>query len=302
MVEVDYGKLAYVKNVELERRIKELEQKLSEFTYKEIELKYVNQAGENTFNKEFKVEVFKEDKYALNVSLYVRANDILNANAEIYVNGIKRHLKSVQVKQNVSYSFDCALEKGTNIIEIKVVSDLETPILESAKILINGAIDYANVKNHISYIDDVNVTFILHLNENKAVLYKYSADGFWAKKIFYDVSDCKICGSKNKVVYICYVDGNKRLKTCVYNDATQEDATYDLGVEGVSSVAGVPYGDGFKIYFSRLAKIYCGEYVEGQAFNPLYTGRKGLEVYADPFVPTAFIIVDNLLNAKLVTV
>ncbi len=302
MVEFDYGKLSYIKYIELEKRIKELESKSSETAYKKLNFEYVNQAGEDTANKEFLLDVFKEDKYTLDLLVYVRGNDPETTYSEVYINGIKVDAKKVDIKTDFTYSFDCVLEKGKNKIEIVITSSIETPILEVAKLNISGAVDYSNVKNHLTYVTYLASTFIVHLVGNKAILYRYTVEGLKKQLVLNDVCDCKICGNKQNYIYICYIDAKKSLKTCVYNYQTKEVLHYYLGVEGVSSVAGVPYGDGFKIYYSRLAKIYCGEYLEGEEFKPYFTGRKGFEVYADAMVEDAVIIVDNLLNAKLVTV
>ena len=77
------------KYIELEKRIKELESKSSETAYKKLNFEYVNQAGEDTANKEFLLDVFKEDKYTLDLLVYVRGNDPETTYSEVYINGIK---------------------------------------------------------------------------------------------------------------------------------------------------------------------------------------------------------------------
>lgn len=301
MVNNDYGKLAYLKLSELERKIQILENKVNESSYTELEFVYNNLTNKRIHTFSVTLNALKEglcnikilstlETLSDNFFIEVKLNDVLLF-SETSVKGLQN-----------SYSLEATLPKGENVILVNIQDDVNGVVLNNLKVNVSGFVNYINEKNYISNVSTESNEYVLHLKNNEALLYAYSYEAGLTKiYTLYDVIDCKIAGVIDGVLYILYINNLNELFVCAYNLSTNSGINHNLNVSSCTSVAGYIVDAGIKIYYSKFAQIYSGTFVLGTPFYSTYTGRKGLEVYADSNAPNAVVIVDNFLNAKFVT-
>ncbi|MBR5439617.1 MAG: hypothetical protein IKV61_05315 [Clostridia bacterium] len=301
MVTNDYGKLAYLKIAELENKIQILEGKVNQNSYTELEFLYSNLT--NKYTHEFSVTLNSLKDGASTIKIMLDATlQSGNALLEVKVNNVTLYKESNFKNAQNSYSFEANLSKGKNLISFKV-EDLTTQFaLNNLKITVGGFVEYLKTKNYVSNVTVNDVEYVLHLNNDTGVLFTYSYQtGLVNSYAIPNVIDCKIAGVINNVLYILYISKENNLFACAYNLETSEDNVVNLNVNSCTSVAGYPVDGAIKVFYSKFAKIYSGIYEFGKAFMPTFTGRKGLEIYADANSPSAIVIVDNFLNAKFIT-
>ena len=301
MVTSDYGKIAYLKIVELEKKVKDLEKKVSQSTYTELEYFYSDLISKYTHEFYINLTALKEGTAYL--KLFIDGDFEAGAySIEVKVNGVHFFMENVPKTNQKTISLNANLNKGENEIAVIIFNDIELLRLNSLKVNVSGYVEYLKIKNNLSNACLSGVEYVLQFKKDVATLFLYSQqDGLVNSYTLTDIKDCKIAGGISNVLYLPFIDQNNNLFMCEYNIETGSDNVIDLKVSACSSVAGYPCENGVKIFYSKFAKIFSGVYESGKPFLPSYTGRKGLEVYADASAPKAIVIVDNFLNAKFVT-
>ncbi len=301
MVNSDYGKLAYLKIAELERKIEALESKVDESSYMELEFLYNNLEYKRTHTFITNFNALKNCTSNIEILL----DNLISGDAYaiiVKVNDVQLYKQANIKEAQNSFSLQATLTKGENVIAVSVENLTCDFNLPNLKIKVGGFVEYQKTKNYLSYISDFDCEYILHLNGNNATLFNIALD----EKLINlysinNVLDCKIAGLIESYLYILYINTNNNLYICKYNLKTSEEEIIDLNISSCTSVAGYPSDNGIKIYFSKFAKIYSGVYEQNSHFYPTFTGRKGLEIYIDASVPNGVVIVDNFLNAKFIT-
>ncbi len=301
MVTNDYGKLAYLKITELENRIEKLEKKVSETNYTELEFNYSDLIEQYTHEFFITINALKEG--ASTIKLNIDGNfEAIAYSVEVKVNDVHLMREYVQKTNQKTYSLTANLNKGENVIKVTVENGATKLKIYSLKMNVSGFVEYLITKNYLSNVTVDSTEYVLHFNKDVATLFSYSTEnGLVTSYTLSGVLDCKIVGAINGALYVAYIDQSNNLFLCVYNVSTGEDEFIDLRVTSCSSVAGYPCDNGIKLFYSKFAKIYSGVYTPSASFISHYTGRKGLEVYADGNAPNAVVIVDNFLNAKFIT-
>ncbi|MBO5926067.1 MAG: hypothetical protein J6Q38_00700 [Clostridia bacterium] len=297
MVTNDYGKKAYVKVVELEKRIKKLENSSKESAYSELTFSFKDVIDKLRFAESFYVNALKDGNYSFTGSIDV----VTGVEVSVFVN-------SIQVKNFVttssgvtSFTVEAPFNKGSNYIFVEVTSS-QTFSLNLMNFKVCGNVSYVINQNSLSYLYYKNCDYVLHLNGSLAILYLYNTvSGLNFLTQFYGLKEASIIGVFNDSMYIIAITSKNALKIFKYTFLGNLETEIDLNVELVSSACGYQTDSGFKIYFSKLNEIYSGDYLPGSEFTYTNTGRKGVKLYCEPNFDKNVIIVDKYQNAKLVT-
>ena len=96
------------------------------------------------------------------------------------------------------------------------------------------------------------------------------------------------------------IDSSRNLTYIEYNILYNTVFLELIGVSNVSSVCGYLVETTLVLYYSKLNEIYKGSFTLGNEFVYEKTGRKGVKLYQDFACPENYVIVDKLLNAKLI--
>jgi hypothetical protein len=197
--------------------------------------------------------------------------------------------------------FSALCEKGVSTLKI-IIGSYTGIAVSNLKLEIKGYVNYANLDGSLSVgtIEDKNI--ISRLYGESAIVYEYQSQQS-LKKIasFNSVYECSVVKVDNDFAYLLLVDKNRELNLVKINLTDYKTLKINLSVKAVMSACGYPNGNGgIIIYFSRLAEIYKGDYIEGSPFTYDKTGRKGVKLYAECNEPSAIIIVDHRKRAKLV--
>ena len=300
MVSEDYGKRAYVKLNALEKRIEKLENFAMESVYSEI---FYNLSGAelgSEFDKAFKVDVLKDGLYTITANLATDLASLFTVKCDVYINGVKAcGIKNVILSSH-SFSFDAPLYKGINEINVKVYSS-SIFTLTTLNFKLCGNVAYVKMVNSLSHFASDNKDYVLHLNDDKCIIYFYSDGLFYSVGKYEDVKECSILGIKNNALIILMVGLDGGLQVLSFDITQKTFATYNLKVSGVNSACGFYKSGKFVIYFSKLSMIYKGNYTLGSNFYYSETNLKGVKLYADPIADGNMVVVDKYLNAKLFT-
>jgi hypothetical protein len=303
MVESDYGKMAYVKVCELEKKLKNLESLYSEVKYNEVNFSFKENANKNCYEKTFKVNAVKDGKYTFKGSVEIDVALQNGVSVLVYVNGVLAYSNKNLNLTNFSYDFEAVLSKGENQIKTTCQAE-ESYNLISLNYTVCGYIDYVKSNNALSRISYNGYDFILHLLDDKAFLYKYSAlNGLILNGEFSSLFQASIIGVDSNCVYLAAIDSSKFLRVISYdynNNVIVNNVALNVG--GVLSVCGYMFGDTFKLYFTRLLEVCCGDFSFSNEFTYYRTGRKGAKVYLEPNETNYLIISDKYSNAKLVSI
>lgn len=303
MVESDYGKMAYVKVCELEKKLKNIENLYSDVKYNEVNFSFKDKANKNDYEKTFKVNAVKDGKYTFKGSVEIDLSITNGVSVFVYVNGVLAYTNKNQNTVNFSYDFEAVLSKGENEIRTTLEAN-DSFNLISLNYAVCGYIDYVKSKNALSRITYNGNDFILHLLDDKALLYRYNAlNGLNLNGEFSSLFDASLIGVDSNNVYLAVVDSNKFLQVISYdynNNVILNNVALNVG--GVLSVCGYMLGDSFKLYFTRLLEVCCGDFSFPNEFTYYRTGRKGVKVYLEPNETNYLIISDKYSNAKLVSI
>lgn len=301
MVNNDYGKLAYLKVAQLENKINDLDSKVSENETAKLEFLFNDLISKQKHYHYALFNVLKEGAVQITVEIDADIN-VATYLVEVKVNGESLHTQSVIDKNKYTIFLEPILSATENVIDVTVQHQDMFVKVNSIKITVKGNVEKVNYKNFISNLTVDNVEYVLRLKKDFVELFTYSHDSYLVCcYTLKNVCDCKIVGAINGEIYLAYIDQNNKLFMCTYNAETGADEIVDLKVSGCRSVAGYPYENGIKLFYSKFAKIFSGIYVKNANFYGEYTGRKGTFLYGDANVPNAIIIVDNFYNAKFIT-
>ena len=300
MVTNDYGKLAYLKIAQLEKKIQKLESLVSKNNYSELEFIYENPISQYTHAFLVDLNALKDGVSTVKLTIDASLNGTYSI--EVKVNEVQIFKQDgFESKQN-TFSIEAPLNKGNNVIKVSVECLTEPLKINVLKVNVGGFVEYLKVKNYLSTISINNKDYFVHLKGENAKVYSYCEEnGLIEVYNLTNLIDAKICGGTNEYLYILYINKQNFLYLLTLNLEDKTTQETNLNVSSCSSAAGYPVDSGIKVFYSQFAKIYSGIVAPNQAFTPTFTGRKGLEVYADANTPNAIVIVDNFLNAKFIT-
>lgn len=293
----DYGKLAYLKVIELERQLSKFKNQLTESNF--------NSLTYNLGAPDKRLVFFKKIKFLSNASQLV----------SLYVNVKTKNNLSIHVDVNVlgKKVFDGYVSNGTNVITLEVGVDkgectVEFTIrhgvlfvIDEFTVNVSGKIDYLKGCKKLSSITLPNRSFVSYLNDSHLQVYSYTTeDGFSQVFEFDDVKEASIAGYVNGELYVVFVTTENVLKVLILTNELTGGMYFETNVNDVVSACGYPYGEGIKIVFVCYGQVYIGEFVKWQTFKKSSTSRKGAKVTAEADVPNVYVVTDVYNTSKLI--
>lgn len=293
---IDYGKRAYLKMSELEKRIEKIEKEIEKSTYNT--LVFDLSSPENAINFYKGVKFLAKGDNQLKGELIITINSSANANYQIKLNGAVVKIGKISGSENV-ISFDLAVYDGENLIELDFSSSVAFSF-SVLKITLIGQIEYLSQKRKLSLASTTFSDYIIYQNGNFATLYNYSLSSLVKVFDYDDVLDVSLLGYVNEILYIGIVNKENilTLETLSLGGDVYKDGV--VLSKNVSSVCGYASGNGVKIVFSKAGEVMQGDYVLGDAFTYQKTGRRGAFVTADADVYGAYVIYGDYKPCKLV--
>ncbi len=299
MVTEDYGKRAYIKLLNLEKRLEKLEKESSEVSYSQLNFDLSGADISTNFNKSFKLEVGKEGVYTFNCSMQSSLDSLINVRVEILVNSVVVCNQDNYYSKKNTFSFEAPLREGVNEITCKISSSNPMSLTELS-FRVNGFINYVKTTNALSHVSYGGADYILHLKDKGATLYSYSQSELKKAVTLNELSECSIIGAKSGYLYILGLTTEKNLVVYRVNLERCTTSSLMLNITGASSACGYSINDVFTIIFAKDGEIFKGKYVFGLPFSYERINLKGVKLVTCPSANGAFIVVDKYLNAKLV--
>lgn len=298
-MEFEYGKIAYLKMLELEKQLSSLKNSLTKKTSNEVHLVSENDDNNSIeFSKTFILNVIESGKYSYNGIIkcdFDLENEIL---VNFYLNG--QLIKTQTLSDNLEnlYTFDALCESGKNELIITLSGQ---NVFNLKKISVSlSRYENDGLYHRISKVNYNDITYVLSVNDNVAILSKISEDKL-IEILTFNCKDAQLCYAGNNFVRIIYVDENSNLCFKFVNVNTNYVSDECLNISAVQSVCSYKTQDYLKVIYSRFSQIYYGIYnsVDG-SFSTTKTARKGNIVYSEPEIAGIYLIVDFTSKTKLV--
>ncbi len=293
MIEIDYGKEAYVKLQQLDKYVKNLEKEQENCTYNELRFELGGGKEIKSLEKSFKVEAFKSGKYYFHFKLRTDLVDMAGIVVNIYVNNVVCF--SFVHCLDVEYPFivEPTLTKGEN--EIKITMTASSPFTaDYLNVTVNGFINYSKVDNRLSMVSYGDTDYVMFLNGKNVEVYTYTTlNNLKSLRSFYNVKDACLLFANALFVFLAVVGVNDALSIKRINLNTTYVDDYPLNISGVTSVSGYHTGRGIEVLFCKLYNLYQGVFsITSNTFNYFNTNKKAVKVYADANVNNCFVIKD----------
>lgn len=300
MVVNDYGKRAYYLACKLEKRLEKLEKNAIESTYNEVIFNFSDSQNSAYYQKAFSVNALRENKYLISGSIAVSGDNNLEVLVNVYVGGVLANSFNLLVNEQKEFSFESTFKKGVNEIRVEVNSTGNI-LLDELNFKICGTVNYLESSNSLSSLVYEGIDYIGHFCNDKFTIYKYDTSvGLIKLKEILGVLEATFFGVKDGVIYMAGIDTERNLIYLQYNLNNGGFIKRETGVKNVSSVCGYLINYTLVMYFSKLNEIYKGGFTNGNDFICEKTGRKGVKLYSDPLACDRYVVVDKLLNTKLI--
>ena len=294
-MDLDYGKRAYIKVLELEKRLENYiknndEQKEKSLTY-DLSL------------PETRAVFVRRLKFMANADGIVKVSATLISPEdvpliyEIYRNG--ELVKSGKTDTTETLiTFDVGAFEGENELEFSISAGLPF-VLDGFKLTVQGKVDYLECKRRISTIAVGESNYVLYLNGNSYTLYYYAGESL-VQKYYDDAYDACILGLVGSELYVGSISLDYGLKITIINVSTGGGLTTKALVKGVSSICGYQSGNVVTVIFVKTGEVYKGVYDRGSGFSFQSTYRRGTSVFAEPEVSNAYVISDDYKPTKFI--
>ncbi len=295
---LDYGKLAYVKVMELEKKIENLQKDIKGSLTDVLCFDLTTPENRTVFNKKFSCKC--NSNSTISVSVEVQTDVAHSIKYEL-------SLGNVVIKSGVfeggfgNFTIEHGAGQG-NVNYNLTLSCVTSFYINNLYVTLSGKISHLTEFKRMSSYTHGDVTYVSTVSGNLLILYGYStSEGFYELFYITDVKDTSIVGFIGEELYVAYVDANNALKMLIYNPVTYNGLFANLNVVGVTSVCGYEYGEGIEVLFVLTGNVYSGVYVKGEKFSYLPVKRKGVKVTAEANYPGAYIVSDAYSSNKLVT-
>ncbi len=293
----DYGKMAYVKVSELEKRFEKLQKELLSSITNTLSFDLVTPEKRNVFRKTFLCNCLKTSTVTIKVNF--QSNLFLSIEYDLFINGNSVQ-KGAFSDGKGTLDFQAGVGEGKLDFEIELYSP--SPFLiENLFITVNGSVEYFSEFNRISALNHQQMTYFSAVNSNKLVLYVYDEQGLTELFNLNEIKDASIAGLINGELYVLYIDVSNVLRVLIYDVETFHGIICNLNANGATSVCGYPYGDGIKVFYTLTGSVFSGEYVKDGNFKGENTWRKGNKVFCEPNIIGVYIVSDAYNSNKLVT-
>ncbi len=294
----DYGKRAYVKVIELEKKFEKLQKELKNSVTDTLNFDLSTPERRVIFGQKF--AFVNKDNSNVTLTIDVTTDINLAVNYQILLGGVV-----IKSGEFAGGGGSLKTEIGVGSGELKFQINLSAPItfgLQNLFVTVSGKVEYVSDYRRLSVLNTSNISYVTIVNENRLILYGYdSTEGLYELFNWADVKDVAIAGFIGGELYVLYVDLSHAVHLLLYNPVTFEGKIVGLGCKGVNSICGYPYGNGIKVFYVQTGNVYSGVYIKGESFISSAVKRKGVKVTADAGVAGAYIISDAYNSNKLVT-
>ena len=293
----DYGKMAYVKVIELEKRFEKIQKDLFGAINNSLSFDLVTPEKRAVFNKDFSCKALKSSTLILKIdlesSITLPLDYVLSLNGSTVQTGVFEGGKGV---------FDLQMGVGEGNLNFRLEFSAPIPFtLTKLLAIIDGNVEYINEFSRLSAINVGQISYLTAVNKNKLIIYGYDEDGLSEIYKINDVKDASIGGYVNDELYVLYIDTSNVLRVLIYDPSSFMGVIANLNSNGATSVCGHVYGDGIKVYYVLTGNVYSGVYVKNGYFKGEKINRKGVKVTCEPSVLGVYVISDASNSNKLVT-
>ena len=280
--------------LELERRVKRLENELAGATY----CYYCNHkkgqasAKSHDFNFAFNVHAFTYLKLKLTINASASAIDLI-----LKINGTK----AMEYKKvSGDYQLECVLPFAEGINNLTVTVKAESYfIVNDCNLETQGNLSYVEEEYLMQVANESERSIILTLIDKRAVISEYKSDQISTKLALSNVKGASLCRLGSNYLLMVIDDSNK-CKAILLNDKIQKLNEQALA-ENIISVCSVG-GETAKAFLVRGSTVYQYTVNADLTFSITSTGFSGKKVKSNPDVNSHIIIVDFNGNARLVSV
>ncbi len=302
-MEFEYGKVAYLKMLELEKELSSLKNSLNQKTSNSIYLVSENDDNNSTlFSKTFMFNVFESGKYNFHGLILTESQTENQITVDFTLNNELVLSLDMNTLSETNYSFDTLCQSGKNELIVTFTAESEFNLKKINVNLIRYEKD--GLYHKLSVLNYETTNYILNVSGNDATLLKVKNSSNKIESVMsFKCKDAQLIEVKSYYAIMVFIDDNSSLKIKVVDFANNRVTEEDLGVSGVNSVCAykLENGQGYKIIFSRFSQIYyCYYNVQGDSRTFEKTARKGNLVYAETNVCGVYLIVDFTSKTKLV--
>ena len=149
MIELDYGKEAYVKLQELKKKVENLEKIQSKFHYNELRFNLGEDYNITKFERSFTIDALNEGKHYFKFVINAEILNLTGVITDIYVNDVICCTFANIINGEFPFTISPTLIKGENSIKIVMNSALEFDI-NSITATICGLVDYSKMDYSLS--------------------------------------------------------------------------------------------------------------------------------------------------------
>ena len=294
----DYGKRAYIKVIELEKKFESLQKEFKNLITDTLSFDLSTPEHRAIFGQKF--AFVSKDNSTVNLTLDLSTDVIVTIGYQIVLDGVV--VKSGNFPNGGgTLKTEIGVGAGTQKFQINLTSPI-TFGLQNLYVTVSGKVEHLEDDRRLSIITLQDMNYITLVNDDRLILYGYdNAEGLFELFNLGGVIDVSIAGYIGGELYVLFVDKTNLLKVLIYNPQTFEGFTYSLGCKGVTSACGYPYGLGIMVYYVLTGGVYSGVYIKGEKFTSSPVMRRGVKVTAEPNVEGAYIISDSYNSNKLVT-
>ena len=294
----DYGKRAYIKVMELEKRFEKLQKEFKNLVTDTLSFDLSTPERRVIFGRKF--YFVSKDNSTINLTLDLTTDVNISIGYQIVLDDAV--IKSGQFEGG---SGCLKTEIGVGAGELRFQINLTSPItfgIQNLYVTVSGKVEHVAEDRRLSLITVSNMNYLTLIDDNRLVLYGYdSIDGLYELFNWQDVKDVSIAGYIGSDLYLLYIDASNSLNLLIYSSISYEGNIINLGYKGVTSTCGYPYGGGIMVYYVSTGNVYSGVYIKGEKFTSSAVKRRGVKVTADSNVKGAYIISDAYNSNKLVT-
>ena len=294
----DYGKRAYIKVIELEKRFESLQKEFKNLLTDTLSFDLSTPEHRVIFGRKF--SFVSKDNSTINLTLDLATDVNVTIAYQIVLDGTVINSGNFS---NGSGSLKTEIGVGAGVQKFQI--NLTSPItfgLLNLYVTVSGKVEHVADDRKLSIITLQNLNYITLVNDNRLILYGYDeVEGLYELFNWQGVKDVSICGFIGGELYAIFIDNLNNLSLLIYNPVTFEGINYSLNVKGVTSACGYPYGDGVMVYYVLTGNVYSGVYIKGEKFSSSAVKRRGIKVTAEPNLSGVYIISDGYNSNKFVT-
>ena len=293
-MDLDYGKRAYIKVTELEKRLDDFINSLAKNTVKTLTFNLSTPEIKATNERIFKFNALTDGVVSLKISIPSTSS---NCYFELYHNGVE--IKSGSTGGN-AFDFELSLDSYQGENEISLILRCGMPVSTSGLTATAvGTIDYIKAKRRLSVTSVNEVSYVAYLDSGYYTLYSYT-QGVIKEIMRSSAIDVCVLGYVSNELYIATIEEDNGLRITYYDLDSSVSLTTTPIVKGVSSVCGYISNNAITVIFVKTGEVFIGEYIKNEPFSYRSTYRRGSEVFADANSPDAYVIFDGFKPTKFV--